>query len=227
MTEQQTDNIDVKDALLEETTFSEEEPRSSESNEELEPQRANAPEKKIAPRPAQRIRRRRKTSGVRRTARNQQAIQAAVMHAVEAKELSEIQSVRSSPVSTFANSLEAYAQRQDQAIENMRAQSSPQSDSSLKNSSIQLKDIQDIEVRKAPAQKGSIESVKGRRSVHTETRLTPLSARPGAAKSVESKPLNRESASRKQSEPSIENKLSIWEIEDRERLRKELEEGKQ
>ena len=32
--------------------------------------------------------------------------------------------------------------------------------------------------------------------------------------------------SRKQSEPSIENKLSIWEIEDRERLRKELEEGK-
>ena len=225
MTEQQTENVDMNDALLEDTTFSEE-PTSEESKDEPESQRTSEPEKKSAPRPAQRVRRKRKNAGVRRTARNQQAIQAAVLHAVEAKELSEIESLRSSPVGTFANSLEAYAQRQDQAIENMRAQSSPQSDSSLNNSSIQLKDIQDIEVRKAPTQKGSIESVKGRRPVHTETPLTPLSARPGTAKSVESKPLNREFASRKQSEPSIENKLSIWEIEDLERLRKELEEGK-
>ena len=219
-------NEDLSDSRTEDAKSLEEESTPIESKVELESQRSKTPEKKSIPRPAQRVRRRRKISSARKSSRNQQAIQAAVLHAVEAKDLSEIQTERSNPMSTFANSLEAYAERQDQAIENMRAQSSPQSDSSLNNSSIQLKDIQDIEVRKPLVQKGSIESVTGRRPVNTETRLTPLNARPGAAKSVETKPLNRETASRKQSEPSIENKLSIWEIEDRERLRKELEEGK-
>ena len=134
--------------------------------------------------------------------------------------------MRSTQRSSFANSLEAYADRQDQALESVRAQYSPQSDSSLKNSTIVFKDIQDVEVWISSTQRGSIESVKSRRPVNTETKLTPLSARPGAGKSAKSKPVNRESASRKQSESSIENKLSIWEIEDRERLRKELEEEK-
>ncbi len=182
--------------------------------------------KTSGPRPAQRVRRRKKNTSPQKTARNQRAIQAAAVHAVDAKELSEIQSVRSTQRSSFANSLEAYADRQDQALESVRAQYSPQSDSSLKNSTIVFKDIQDVEVRISSTQRGSIESVKSRRPVNTETKLTPLSARPGAGKSAKSKTVNRESASRKQSESTIENKLSIWEIEDRERLRKELEEEK-
>ena len=190
------------------------------------PRRIKVSEKRIEPRQAQRIRRRKKNTGARRIARNQQAIQAAAIHAVDAKELSEIQSSPSIPRSTFADSLEVYALRQDLALENMRALSSPHGDTSLKNSSVQLKDIQDIDVRKAPLQKASIDSVRGRQPVNTDTNLTPLNARPGAVKSLESKGANRESASRKQSEPSIEAKLSIWEVEDRERLRKELESGK-
>ena len=187
-------------------------------------QSLQTPKKRNAPRPAQRIRRRKKKSVGRKSVHHQKAIQAAASHAVEVKELIEIETGSHTPRSTFSHSLEAYAQRQDQALENMRAQSSPQSDSSLNTSSVQLKEIQELKVQKLSSKKGSIESIKGRRPVNTVTNLTPLNARPGAAKSTESKSVTRESASREQSQPSIEEKLSIWEIEDRERLRKELEE---
>lgn len=199
--------------------------KSVEVKDEDQPHQKNSPSKRSGPRPAQRVRRKKKNSSKRKTARNQRVIQAAAIHAVDAKELTEIQTVRPTPRSTFANSLEAYASRQDLALESMRIQYSHQSDSSLKNSLVELKDIRDVELSGSSTQKGSIESVKSRRPVNTETKLTPLSARPGTAKSSKSQPANREAASRKQSEPSIENKLSIWEIEDRERLRKELEEG--
>tara|TARA_Y100000766_G_scaffold283115_1_gene297960 strand:+ start:17863 stop:19869 length:2007 start_codon:yes stop_codon:yes gene_type:complete len=194
-----------------------------ESNEASVNRPLQTPKKPSAPRPAQRIRRRKKKSSGRKTIHNQQAIQAAASHAVEVKELLEIETVRNAPRATFSNSLESYALRQDQALENMRTLSSPQSDSSLNNSTIQFKDIQDLQPQNLASKKVSIESVKGRRPVHTETNLTPLSARPGAEKSSESKTVTRESASRVQSQPSIEEKLSIWEIEDRERLKKELE----
>ena len=190
------------------------------------PQAITSPEKIIAPRPAQRVRRRKKNATAKSHPRHQQSLHAAAVLAVEAKELSEIQIDYSTPGSTFANSLATYAERQDLAVEKMRAHSSPHGDSSLNNASIQLKNIQDIEEAKVPLRKGSIESVKGRRPVNTETSLTPLNARPGASRSVSSNVPTRESASRKQSEPSLENKLSIWEREDRERLRKELEGAK-
>lgn len=217
-------SIEEKDLPEDLIPTSTEDTLSVDSVEVSATQSLQTPKKRNAPRPAQRIRRRKKKSVGRKSVHHQKAIQAAASHAVEVKELIEIETGRHTPRSTFSHSLEAYAQRQDLALENMRAQSSPQSDSSLNTSSVQLKDIQELKVQKLSSKKGSIESVKGRRPVNTVTNLTPLNARPGAAKSTESKSVTRESASREQSQPSIEEKLSIWEIEDRERLRKELEE---
>ncbi|MBT5392033.1 MAG: hypothetical protein HOL22_06800 [Euryarchaeota archaeon] len=180
-------------------------------------------EKIIAPRTAQRIRRRRKTPTHRTKPRNQQGIQAAVVQAIEAKELKGIESEYSSRRSGFSKSLEAYANRQERAVENMRVRATAKSDSSLNDATRQHINRQELNLPETPLPNRSLESVKGRQPVNTQTILTPLMARPGASSSTPSKDVIRESASRQQSESTIESKLSIWEIEDRERLRKEAE----
>jgi len=48
-------------------------------------------------------------------------------------------------------------------------------------------------------------------------------ARPGAREQNQHEKPSREGAFRQQSKPSLEDKLSVWELEDRERLRKEME----
>jgi hypothetical protein len=76
---------------------------------------------------------------------------------------------------------------------------------------------------KTPLPNRPLAAVKGRKPVNTETSLTPHMARPGAMEQNQHEKPSREGAFRRQSKPSLEDKLSVWELEDRERLRKETE----
>ena len=178
------------------------------------------------PRKPQRIRRRKKAATVRTSPRNQQGIQAAAANAHDAKEFIELKGIDTTPRNSFSNSLEQYADRQKRAVESMRVKSSAKSNSSLNDATRQRVNRQELNLPDTPFQKGSLEAIKGRQPINTPTRLTPLLTRPGVSSPTQPKDAIRESASRQQTESSIEMKLSVWEIEDRERLRKELEGAK-
>ena len=183
-------------------------------------------EKSIAPRIPQRIQRRRKSSTPRTKPRNQQGIQAAVVQAIEVKEMGGIENEYSSRRSGFSTSLEAYAVRQEKAVERMRVRATATSDSSLYDATRQHINRQELNLPDTPLPSRSLESVKGRQPVNTKTVLTPLLARPGAENSTPSKKVIREAASREQSKSTVETKLTIWEIEDLERLKQEKGGGK-
>jgi hypothetical protein len=206
------------------------EPSSTKHSEELSESTPAAIVKEIVyinqPRKAQRIRRQRKAVATRTIPQNQQGIQAAAANAHDARELLDIEGAYTTPQSIFSNSLEAYADRQNKAIESMRVKSSAKSDSSLNYATRQLVDLQELNLPDNPLPKRPLEALKGRQPINTHTRLTPLMARPGVSSSAQPKDAFRESASRQQTESSLEMKLSIWEIEDRERLKKELEGAK-
>ncbi|MGY8727838.1 MAG: DUF835 domain-containing protein [Candidatus Poseidoniales archaeon] len=178
------------------------------------------------PRKPQRIRRRRKPTVTRTTPRNQQGIQAAVENAQIAKDFVDIESSHTNPRSTFSNSLEAYENRQNKAVESMRVKSSTKNDSSLYDASRQQVNNQEFNLPDMPLPKRPLDSLKGRQPINTQTKLTPLLARPGVSSSPQPKEAIRESASRQQTESPIEMKLSAWDIEDRARLKKELEGAK-
>ncbi len=202
------------------------EPSSTQHSEELSESTPVAVVEEIVyinqPRKAQRIRRQRKAVATRTIPRNQQGIQAAAANAHDAKELLDIEGAYTTPQSIFSNSLEAYADRQNKAIESMRVKSSVKNDSSLNDATRQLVNQQELILPDTPLPKRPLEALKGRQPTNTKTRLTPLMARPGVSSSAQPKGAIRESASRQQTESSIEMKLSVWEIEDRERLKKEL-----
>jgi hypothetical protein len=202
------------------------EPSSTKHSEELSESTPVAVVEEIVyinqPRKAQRIRRQRKAVATRTIPRNQQGIQAAAANAHDAKELLDIEGAYTTPQSIFSNSLEAYADRQNKAIESMRVKSSVKNDSSLNDATRQLVNQQELILPDTPLPKRPLEALKGRQPTNTKTSLTPLMARPGVSSSAQPKGAIRESASRQQTESSIEMKLSVWEIEDRERLKKEL-----
>jgi len=177
------------------------------------------------PRKPQRIRRRRKQTVTRTSPRNQQGIQAAVENSHLAKDFEDIESSHTNPRSTFSNSLEVYENRQNKAVESMRVKSSAKNDSSLYDATRQQVN-QEFNLPDTPLPKRPLESLKGRQPINTQTKLTPLLARPGVSSSPQPKEAIRESASRQQTESAIEMKLSVWEIEDRARLKKELEGAK-
>ena len=178
------------------------------------------------PRKPQRIRRRRKSTVTRTSPRNQQGIQAAVENAQIAKDFVDIESSHTNPRTTFSNSLEAYENRQNKAVESMRVKSSAKNDSSLYDATRQQVNNQEFNLPDTPLPKRPLESLKGRQPINTPTKLTPLLARPGVSSSPQPKEAIRESASRQQTESPIEMKLSAWDIEDRARLKKELDGAK-
>ena len=235
-------SIGEEESLQEETTFDqqshemvEEKPQNNVHNEaKVEGKAASSSavdiaervERIIAPRTPQRIQRRRKSSTPRTKPRNQQGIQAAVVQAIEVKEMGGIEKEYSSRRSGFSTSLEVYANRQEKAVERMRVKATAKSDSSLYDATRQHINRQELNLPETPLPIRSIESVKGRQPVNTKTVLTPLLARPGAETSTPSKKVIREAASREQSKSTVESKLTIWEIEDLERLKQEKEDGK-
>ncbi len=174
-----------------------------------------------APRRAQKVRRKKKKAIVRPNRKKQLALFAAVRNAPEAKELSDIDKGKRQPPQAISSSLSTYANRQEKAVEKMTV--IPRMNSSVLDATRQHVNSREHRLPETPLANRPLEAVKDRMPVDTETSLTPHMARPGAmAQSQGDKP-SREGAFRRQSKPSLEDKLSVWEVEDRERLRKDME----
>ena len=146
---------------------------------------------------------------------------AAVRNAPEAKEFSEVDAGSIQPPQAISSTLENYTQRQERAVEKMAAV--PKLHSSVLDATRQNVNTREHRLPKTPLPNRPLSAVKGRKPVNTETSLTPHMARPGAMEQNQHQKPSREGAYRQQSKPSLEDKLSVWELEDRERLRKEME----
>lgn len=174
-----------------------------------------------APRRAQKVRRKKKKAVERPNRKKQLALFAAVRNAPEAKELSEFDKGKRQPPQAISSSLVKYANRQEKAVAKMTVV--PRMNSSVLDATRQHVNSREHRLPETPLANRPLEAVNDRMPVDTETSLTPHMARPGAmAQSQGDKP-SREGAFRRQSKPSLEDKLSVWEIEDRERLRKDTE----
>ena len=173
------------------------------------------------PRKAQKIRRKKKRTLPRTNQKKQRALFAAVRNAPEAKEFSEVDAGSIQPPQAISSTLENYTQRQERAVEKMAAV--PKLHSSVLDATRQNVNTREHRLPKTPLPNRPLSAVKGRKPVNTETSLTPHMARPGAMEQNQHQKPSREGAYRQQSKPSLEDKLSVWELEDRERLRKEME----
>ena len=173
------------------------------------------------PRKAQKIRRKKKRTLPRTNQKKQRALFAAVRNAPEAKEFSEVDAGSIQPPQAISSTLENYTQRQERAVEKMAAV--PKLHSSVLDATRQNVNTREHRLPKTPLPNRPLSAVKGRKPVNTETSLTPHMARPGAMEQNQHEKPSREGAYRQQSKPSLEDKLSVWELEDRERLRKEME----
>jgi hypothetical protein len=174
-----------------------------------------------APRRAQKVRRKKKKAVERPNRKKQLALFAAVRNAPEAKKLSEIDKGKRQPPQAISSSLVKYANRQEKAVAKMTVV--PRMNTSVLDATRQHVNSREHRLPETPLANRPLEAVNDRMPVDTETSLTPHMARPGAmAQSQGDKP-SREGAFRRQSKPSLEDKLSVWEIEDRERLRKDTE----
>ena len=173
------------------------------------------------PRKAQKIRRKKKRTLPRTNQKKQRALFAAVRNAPEAKEFSEVDAGSIQPPQAISSTLENYTQRQERAVEKMAAV--PKLHSSVLDATRQNVNTREHRLPKTPLPNRPLSAVKGRKPVNTETSLTPHMARPGAMEQNQHEKPSREGAYRRQSKPSLEDKLSVWELEDRERLRKEME----
>lgn len=173
------------------------------------------------PRKAQKIRRKKKRALPRPNQKKQRALFAAVRNAPEAKELSEVDAGSIQPPQAISSTLENYTQRQERAVEKMAAV--PKLHSSVLDATRQHVNTREHRLPKTPLPNRPLDAVKSRKPVNTETSLTPHMARPGAREQNQHEKPSREGAFRQQSKPSLEDKLSVWELEDRERLRKEME----
>lgn len=179
------------------------------------------PVQPTGPRKAQKIRRKKKRAVPRPHNKKQRALFAAVRNAPQAKELIEVDNGRIQPPQAISSSLENYTHRQERAVEKMA--SIPKLHSSVLDATRQHVNTREHRLPKTPLPNRPLAAVKGRKPVNTETSLTPHMARPGAMEQNQHEKPSREGAFRRQSKPSLEDKLSVWELEDRERLRKETE----
>ena len=145
----------------------------------------------------------------------------AAKNATVPKEFAELEPNLHSPPNAIAQSLENFASRQDAALTKLSHRA--RADSSIRDASRQQVNRREHVLPTTPIPEHSLSAIKGKKALDTPTELTPLNARPGITKNVKTQKIARESASRKQTPPSIEDKLSIWEREDRERLRNQME----
>jgi len=174
----------------------------------------------LAPRTAQRVRRKvRKARKV--SSKNSSSMVDAAKNATEPKEFAQLEPNLYSPPNAIAQSLENFALRQDAALTKLSHQA--RADSSIRDASRQQVNRREHVLPTTPIPEHSLSAIKGKKALDTPTELTPLNARPGITKNVKTQKIARESASRKQTPPSIEDKLSIWEREDREHLRNQME----
>ena len=119
--------------------------------------------------------------------------------------------------------LEAFQQRQEKAVEKLLKPSSP-SMRPLGQAAKQQSAKSHHELPPLGAGPRPIAAVKNRLPHKAPDALSPLLARPGINAEAQPKRLPREIASKDQSPPSIEDQMSVWELEDLERLRNEKEE---
>lgn len=174
-----------------------------------------------APRRAQKVRRRKKKTTVRPDRKKQLALFAAVRNAPKAKKLSDVDGGKTQPPQAISSRLDKYASRQEKAVAKMTVV--PRMNSSVLDATRQHVNTREHRLPETPLANRPLEAVKDRMPVDTETSLTPHMARPGAVAQNQGDKPSREGAFRRQSKPSLEDKLSVWEIEDRERLRKDME----
>ncbi|MDG1555709.1 MAG: DUF835 domain-containing protein [Candidatus Poseidoniaceae archaeon] len=173
------------------------------------------------PRRAQKVRRKKKKATLRPDRKKQRALFAAVRNAPEAKELRDVDLGKTQPPQAISSSLDKYANRQEKAVAKMTVV--PRMNSSVLDATRQNVNTREHRLPETPLANRPLEAVNDRMPVDTETSLTPHMARPGAVAQNQGDKPSREGAFRRQSKPSLEDKLSVWEIEDRERLRKDME----
>lgn len=174
-----------------------------------------------APRRAQKVRRKKKKTAVRPDRKKQLALFAAVRNAPKAKELRDLDIGKTQPPQAISSRLDKYANRQEKAVAKMTVV--PRMNSSVLDATRQHVNTREHRLPETPLANRPLEAVNDRMPVDTETSLTPHMARPGAMSQNQGDKPSREGAFRRQSKPSLEDKLSVWEIEDRERLRKDME----
>jgi hypothetical protein len=176
---------------------------------------------KKGPRPAHRLRRRKKQGPAQSKVPNHVARVAAAAGAPE--RTSHFPTVPSGrkPVAISA-SLGAIQQRQEKAVEKLLKPSSP-SMRPLGQAAKQQSAKSHHELPPLGAGPRPIAAVNNRLPHKAPDALSPLLARPGIDAEAQPKHLPREIASKDQSPPSIEDQMSVWELEDLERLRSEKE----
>ena len=176
---------------------------------------------KKGPRPAHRLRRRKKQPAAQSNVPNHVARVAAAAGAPErASHFPTVPSGRR-PVA-ISSSLEAIQQRQDKAVEKMLKPSS-QSMRPLGQAAKQQSAKSHHKLPPLGAGPRPIAAVNDRLPHKAPDALSPLLARPGIDAEAQPKHLPREIASKDQSPPTIEDQMSVWELEDLERLRSEKE----
>lgn len=172
------------------------------------------------PRPAQRLRRKKRSMMKAKTAQHVQTM-AAVAHAPLTSPEFPTQSPANKPAA-IATQLEDYEKRQQAAL-TKTFQPRTGSNRGLRDASLQSSAGR--QHRLPPVGQGPrpMAAIATRKTSEPSTPMTPLSARPGVDTEAKPKHLPREIASKDQTAPSIEDSLSSWEIEDMERLRQERE----
>ncbi len=184
------------------------------------PAKVEKPPLPKGPRKAHRIPRKRKQASSR-PVHPQRGLQAAAQHA-PAGTPGFPTSEASAPPTAIAMSLEAYATKQQAALDktfHSKAEANHEwRDAAQQQSATRHHLLPQMEV--SPS---AISAVSQRQPHNTSTTLTPLVARPGVEAEAQPKHLPREIASREQTAPSIEDSLTSWELEDLERLRQERE----
>ena len=177
---------------------------------------------KKGPRPAHRLRRPKKQAQAQSKVPNHVARVAAAAGAPE--RTSHFPTVPSGrkPVAISAT-LEAIQQRQEKAVEKL-LKPAPPSTRPLGQAAKQQSARSRHELPPLGAGPRPIAAVNNRLPHKAQDALSPLLARPGINAEAQPKRLPREIASKDQSPPSIEDQMSVWELEDLERLRNEKEE---
>ncbi|MDG1537172.1 MAG: DUF835 domain-containing protein [Candidatus Poseidoniaceae archaeon] len=176
---------------------------------------------KKGPRPAQRLRRRKKQSSTQPRLPNHVTRVAAAAGAPErASQFPALSSGRK-PVAISA-SLESIQQRQEKAVEKL-LKPSPPSMRPLGQAAKQQSAKNHHELPPVGTGPRPIAAVNDRLPHNAPDALSPLLARPGVDAEAQPKHLPREIASKDQSPPTIEDQMSVWELEDFERLRREKE----
>ena len=179
---------------------------------------------KKGPRPAQILRRRKKQSSAQPRLPNHVTRVTAAAGAPERPSHFPALPSGRKPVA-ISTSLETFQQRQERAVEKLLKPSPPSmrplSQAAKQQSAKSHHELPPVEVGPRP-----IAAVNNRLPHNASDALSPLLARPGIDAETQPKHLPREIASKDQSPPTIEDHLSVWELEDLERLRSEKEGAK-